>query len=59
MTCLNCMSGPGEEARVCIEDGDTEREITLPLCEECYHDFNETVGVVVSRTQSVDERTRD
>lgn len=55
MTCLNCMSNPGWGAHVAIEDGGTERNITMQLCAECYRDFGDTVGVTVSRTQPTDE----
>jgi hypothetical protein len=52
----NCVSAPGGEAHIAIEDGGTEREITMPLCEEYYEGFDDTVGVTVSRTQPAGER---
>lgn len=58
MKCSNCVSVPSEEAYVCIEDRESEisRELTLPLCEECFQSFGETVGVTVSRTEAVDRQ---
>lgn len=61
MTGVNCVSGPGEEARVSVRQRETavEREITLPLCEACARSFDEMAGIAVSRTQSADERIPD
>lgn len=61
MKCSNCVSVPSEEAYVFIEDRESDigRELTLPLCEECFQSFGETVGITVSRTENVDERRAD
>ncbi len=61
MTCVNCVSDPGEEARVSVRQRETaaEREIALPLCEACFRSFDEMAGITVSRTQSADERVPD
>jgi hypothetical protein len=53
--CTNCVSAPGREAHIFIEVGDGEREITMPLCDECRDGFNNTAGITVTRTQSTEE----
>ncbi|MFT4949182.1 MAG: hypothetical protein ACI9CA_001316 [Natronomonas sp.] len=57
MRCSNCVSVPSEEAYVFIEDKESNisRELTLPLCEECFQSFGETGGVTVSRTETIDQ----
>jgi hypothetical protein len=53
--CSNCVSAPGREVHIFIEHGETEREITMPLCDECRDGFDDTVGITVSRVPSTEE----
>jgi hypothetical protein len=53
--CSNCVSAPGREAHIFIEVGEGEREISMPLCDECRDGFNNTAGITISRAQSTEE----
>jgi hypothetical protein len=53
--CSNCVSAPGREAHIFIEVGESEREISMPLCDECRDGFNSTAGITISRAQSAEE----
>jgi RNase P subunit RPR2 len=45
MECTNCNSKPGEKAR--IEFLDTDKEIVLTLCNECYTEISEEKDIEV------------
>jgi hypothetical protein len=58
MGCSNCTAVLSEEVYVFIENKGSELsgEHTVQLCQKCYESFEETAGVTVSCTETIDQQ---